>query len=161
MLAHATTKSIVSKLYPEDVLSSHNNAGHTGSFDTVTYHALKVYLATETIANALMRTRLLCIAQLQDVQDTAAAIPAFDNVHDPGFGSPATSGADLWFDNSGAVDIRAWFCHKGMSGKEGIANVLPRCGGTPGGAYWEVVVLLRTEHVERPVGELKRLKLVG
>lgn len=112
------------------------------------YHALKIRVAIDGVTNASMRRRLARVARLADVQDTVTAIPAFDKAFGLDFGSLATFGADLEFDIPGTAGSRADFCRKIMPGQEGIANLLPRRGGTQGDADWEVAVSLRKEQAE-------------
>lgn len=48
-----------------------------------------------------------------------------------------------------------------MPGKEGVANILPRRGGSLGReANWELVVSLRSEHAAKMIEELNSLGLL-
>lgn len=165
MFEHATSQSNIRRL--EQVGDGRNGpitvAGRTdllGYLFVVAGHAVTVRQAIDGVNDTSMCERLSRIAQLGDVQDTVSAIPAFDKANGLDFGSLATFGADLEFDIPGTASSRADFCRKVMPGQEGIANVLPRCCGTQGGADWEVVVSLRAEHAEKMVKELKDLGLV-
>ncbi|CAN8104588.1 unnamed protein product [Discula destructiva] len=160
MFEHATIESYIGCLTQAADIDGSKHHIH-GYLWSVASHALKIRQAIDGVGDASMRERLSRIAQLDDVQNTVSAIPAFDKANGLDFGSLATFGADLEFGIPGTTSSRAEFCRKVMPGKEGIANVLPRCGGTQGGADWEVVVSLRSEHAERMVMELEELGLLS
>lgn len=130
-------------------------------------HAVKIRNAIDAVTDKTVRERLTRVAQLKDMQDTASAIEPFEKAQGLDFGSLVSFGADLQWDIPGtqvpdeSQDGRARFCRKVLPKyKEGIANVLPRRGGTQGDADWEVVVSLREDHARKMILELNELSII-